>query len=388
MAKLTLKPIINISASLAARAAARKGFNTALILGTSEVIPQSERVRVYYTADDLISDGFQDDSAEYKAAKLYFSATETPTKLYVGTKYSTDTDMLTAAKACRSANSEWYVLIPLGASEADVLTLAAWAESAQPVTILAYTTGESVNLSLHEHASGTDADEDTEGIFKKLKAKGYRRSFGQYCNQPDTPDAVAATMGYAMGANTGTINSAYTLAYKHLPGVTPDDLTENQVSYIVGTSTSEGTNGNVYVNRQDSYNVLQQGRMADGTSFDEVVYLDMLKDHITLNVMDLLYQSPKIPQTNAGVTAIMGVINSACDEFVNIGFIAPGQWNGDGILSLKKGDMLAKGYLVQAEAVEAQSQADRDARKSPPIYVSIKLAGAIEWVTIQVNVNR
>lgn len=388
MAKLTLKPIINISASLAARAAARKGFNTALILGTSEVIPQSERVRVYYTADDLISDGFQDDSAEYKAAKLYFSATETPTKLYVGTKYSTDTDMLTAARACRSANSEWYVLIPLGASEADVLTLAAWAESAQPVTILAYTTGESVNLSLHEHASGTDADADTEGIFKKLKAKGYRRSFGQYCNQPDTPDAVAATMGYAMGANTGTINSAYTLAYKHLPGVTPDDLTENQVSYIVGTSTAEGTNGNVYVNRQDSYNVLQQGRMADGTSFDEVVYLDMLKDHITLNVMDLLYQSPKIPQTNAGVTAIMGVINSACDEFVNIGFIAPGQWNGDGILSLKKGDMLAKGYLVQAEAVEAQSQADRDARKSPPIYVSIKLAGAIEWVTIQVNVNR
>lgn len=195
-------------------------------------------------------------------------------------------------------------------------------------------------------------------------------------------------MGYAMGANTGTINSAYTLAYKHLPGVTPDDLTENQVSYVVGTSTSGGVNGNVYVNRQDSYNVLQQGRMADGTSFDEVVYLDMLKDHITLNVMDFLYQSPKIPQTNAGVTAIMGVINSACDEFVNIGFIAPGQWNGDGILALKKGDMLAKGYLVQAQAVEEQSQADRDARKSPPIYVSIKLAGAIEWVTIQVNVNR
>lgn len=388
MAKLTLKPIINISASLAARAAARKGFNTALILGTSEVIPQSERVRVYYTADDLITDGFKDDSAEYKAAKLYFSATETPTKLYVGTKYSTDTDILTAARACRAANSEWYVLIPLGASEADVLKLADWAESAQPATILAYTTGESVNLSLHENSSGSDADQDTEGIFKKLKAKGYRRSFGQYCNQPDTPDAVAATMGYAMGANTGTINSAYTLAYKHLPGVTPDDLTENQVSYIVGTSTAEGTNGNVYVNRQDSYNVLQQGRMADGTSFDEVVYLDMLKDHITLNVMDLLYQSPKIPQTNAGVTAIMGVINSACDEFVNIGFIAPGQWNGDGILSLKKGAMLAKGYLVQAQAVEEQSQADRDARKSPPIYVSIKLAGAIEWVTIQVNVNR
>mgnify|MGYP003369405187 FL=1 len=388
MAKLTLAPIIKIHASLAARAATRKGFDTALILGTSEVIPQSERVRVYYTADDLISDGFTDDSAEYKAAKLYFSATETPTKLYVGAKYSTDTDLLTAARACRSANSEWYVLIPLGASEADVLTLADWAESAQPVTILAYTTGESVNLSLHENASGTDADQDTEGIFRKLKAKGYRRSFGQYCNQPDTPDAVAATMGYAMGANDGTINSAYTLAYKHLPGVTPDDLTENQVSYVVGTSTSEGVNGNVYINRQDSYNVLQQGRMADGTPFDEIIYLDMLMDRITLNVMDLLYKARKIPDTDPGVTQIMNVINNACDQFVNIGYIAPGVWKDGDILKLKYGDTLAKGYLVQAESVDNQSQADRENRLSPPIYVSIKLAGAIEYITIPIKVNR
>ena len=388
MAKLTLAPIIKIHASLAARAATRKGFDTALILGTSEVIPQSERVRVYYTADDLISDGFKDDSAEYKAAKLYFSATETPTKLYVGTKYSTDTDLLTAARACRSANSEWYVLIPLGASEADILTLADWVESAQPVTILAYTTGESVNLSLHENASGTDADKDTEGIFRKLKAKGYRRSFGQYCNQPDTPDAVAATMGYAMGANDGTINSAYTLAYKHLPGVTPDDLTENQVSYVVGTSTSEGVNGNVYVNRQDSYNVLQQGRMADGTPFDEIIYLDMLMYRITLNVMDLLYKARKIPDTDPGVTQIMNVINNACDQFVNIGYIAPGVWKDGDILKLKYGDTLAKGYLVQAESVDNQSQADRENRLSPPIYVSIKLAGAIEYITIPIKVNR
>ena len=388
MAKLTLTPIIKISASLAARAATRKGFNTALILGTSEVIPQSERVRVYYTADGLISDGFKDDSAEYKAAKLYFAATETPTKLYVGAKYSTDTDLLTAARACRSVNSEWYVLIPLGASEADVLTLADWVESAQPATILAYTTGESVNLSMHENASGTDADQDTEGIFRKLKAKGYRRSFGQYCNQPDTPDAVAATMGYAMGANDGTINSAYTLAYKHLPGVTPDDLTENQVSYVVGTSTSEGVNGNVYVNRQDSYNVLQQGRMADGTPFDEIIYLDMLMDRITLNVMDLLYKARKIPDTDPGVTQIMNVINNACDQFVNIGYIAPGVWKDGDILKLKYGDTLAKGYLVQAESVNNQSQADRENRLSPPIYVSIKLAGAIEYITIPIKVNR
>ena len=42
----------------------------------------------------------------------------------------------------------------------------------------------------------------------------------------------------------------------------------------------------------------------------------------------------------------------------------------------------------RSEAIDDQSQADRDARKSPPIYICVKLAGSIEFVTIEVYVNR
>ncbi len=58
------------------------------------------------------------------------------------------------------------------------------------------------------------------------------------------------------------------------------------------------------------------------------------------------------------------------------------------MLNLEDGTYLTNGYLVQAEDVDDQSQADRDARKSPPIYASVKLAGALEFVTIEVYVNR
>lgn len=51
-------------------------------------------------------------------------------------------------------------------------------------------------------------------------------------------------------------------------------------------------------------------------------------------------------------------------------------------------DTLPGGYLIQSEPIDSQSQADRDARKAPPIYVSLKLAGAIHHVTISVDVNR
>lgn len=387
MATLSLNPIVNISVNLSARAAVRKGFNLALICGKSQVIPQLERVRVYTSADALLDDGFTNDSEEYKAALLYFSASIAPTRLAVGQKYGSES-WLEAAQACRSANSEWYVFCPLGTEDTDIPTLAAWAEAADPSTVLAYTTSGSDNLSAYI-ADEEDGDEDapTE-IFKTLSDKNYRRSFGQYCGQDDTPDAVVATMGYAMGANRGTNNSSYTLAYKTLPGVTTDDLTETQVTYVCGTPSANGVNGNCYINRAESYDILQQGRMADGSSFDEILQLDMLRNDILLNVMDLLTSTRKVPQTEGGMASIINVINVACDKYVNTGFIAPGKWNGGEVLNLENGTYLTNGYLVQSEAIDDQSQADRDARKAPPIYVSVKLAGAIEYVTIEVYVNR
>lgn len=384
MAKLSLKTIIDIQVNLAAKAAKRKGFNMALILGKSNVIPESERVRIYTSADALLEDGFKSDSAEYKAAKLYFSATLAPSRLAVGIQVTKDKDKLAAAQACRAANGEWYVLIPLGATDKEIEALADWVENAQPDTLLAYTTSSKNNLS----NSQEDAGEEKTGIFEKLKKKSYRRSFGLYCAQGDTPDAVAAVIGYAMGANRGTNNSSYTLAYKRLPGVTPDNLTEAQVTFICGSMTAAGNNGNVYVCRAEEYNILQQGCMADGTSFDEILNIDMLKNDIMLNVMDLLTSTRKVPQTEGGVASIVNVINVACNKYVNTGFIAPGKWNGGEVLNLENGDYLASGYLVQSEPIDSQSQADRDARKAPPIYVCVKLAGAIEFVTIDVYVNR
>lgn len=374
MAQLDLKTIINISVNLASRSAARKGYNVALILGSSSVIAKEERVRIYTSVSAMQSDGFTTESEEYKAALLYFSANSSPQKLAVGVK-AEEESFLEAAQACRAKNGEWYVLIPLNAEISDISELADWVEAVTPDTILAYTTDDEAVLS--EAAGG--------GIFKALKEKNYSRSFGQYSGNGY---AVAATMGYAMGKNRGTSNSAFTLAFKELPGVTTDDLTETQVQYVCGDRNTEGVNGNVYVTRQDSYDILQMGCMADGTYFDEVLNLDMLKNDITLNVMDLLTSTAKIPATNSGVAQIINVINVACNKYVNTGFIAPGIWNGGEVLDLENGTMLDSGYVVMAEDVDDQSQADRDARIAPPIYVCVKLAGAIHYVTIEVNVNR
>lgn len=377
---LSLTPIVDVIINLGYKAAARKGFNLGLIIGdsvlgatTDPVIPSAERVRIYTNTDDMLTDGYTTNSPEYKAAILYFSAKPiSPRRLAVGCQLTTET-ALEAVQACRAVNSEWYLCTVCGATTEEVKLIAAYVETAQPSTAYFFTVDSSDVLS----TAGAATD-----IFIFLKDKKYRRTLGQYCSQEDTPDAVASILGYAMGNNTGLANSAYTLAYKTETGVTVETLTNTQVEYI------KGNNGNVYINRGDYYDMFEQGHMSDGTSFDELLNLDMLANNIQLNVMDLLYNVPKIPQTEPGVTQTINVINKACIKSVNMGFIAAGQWNGSPCLTLATGDYLPQGFVILSEAVDDQDQADRDARKAPPIYVCAKLAGAIEFVTIQVNVNR
>lgn len=382
--ELNLKAIVKVDVNLALKAAVRKGFNLGLIIGTSAIIPTTERVRVYASAAAMLSDGFLSTSDEYKAALLYFGQHPEPDKLAVGIKASGES-WVDAWTACRSANSEWYPFVPLGISDDEAVTLAGSVEAADPDTMMLFTTHtDDVLAPTYDESTPPVQVQD---VFMRLKALLYRKTFGIYCGTSGV-DSAAACMGVMCGLNSGTNNSAFTMAYKSLVGVATDPLGEAQVQYVAGSRSSVGNNGNVYVNRAEDYNLLQQGYMADGSSLDEVLYLDMLKNDIRLNVMDKLARNRKIPQTEDGMTLIEVAISDANDKSVNTGFIAPGVWKGNRCLNLEYGDYLPTGYMVQHESVDSQPQADRERRIAPPFYDCVKLAGAIEFVTIEVNVNR
>ena len=277
-------------------------------------------------------------------------------------------------QACREEDGEWYVGVYCGdITDDEILACGEYTEAATPSTIFAYTTKEAACL-----------DSDDGGIFKKVKNKNYRRVFGQYSTKH--ADAVCAIIGWAMGAMTGTINSAFTLAYKTEVGVETENASSMFKSQYV--DTIKANNGNVFINRGSSYDIFEEGELGDGTWFDEMIYLDKYKNDMQLGIMDLLYQNNKIAQTEPGMTQIKDAIKVVCDEMKKVGFIAAGTWLSNDMLELKYGDTLPGGYLIQSEAIAEQSQADRDARNAPPIYVSLKLAGAIHHVTVQIDVNR
>jgi hypothetical protein len=276
--------------------------------------------------------------------------------------------------ACRQADGEWYVgILCKTMTDEQILEVAQYVESCTPDSVFAFTTDE---------AAVTDPTDG--GIFSQLQLRMYRRTIGQYSTAD--PDAIAAIVGWAMGAMTGTANSAYTLAYKSEVGVLAENAVQNFPTNKV--NAVKGFNGNVYINRGSYYNIFEEGKVFDGSWFDEIIYLDKFKNDCQLTIMDLLVQNNKLPQTESGMGRIKNAIKTECESLNNIGFIAAGVWKSNDMLDLKYGDTLPRGYIIQSEPINDQSQADRDARKAPPIYVSLKLAGAIHHVTVQVDVNR
>lgn len=374
MGTLPLTGIVDVNINTSAIATIRNVFNSALILGPSTHISAGDRVKGYANLSAMVSGGFSTSDPEYKAASLYFSQTPTPQKVFIGTKPAGES-LLVALTACREKNAEWYVAIPtedlIGAltTATEVTALASYIESASPSSMLA--------LSIND-------DTKYVAYMQALKSGKYRRTFSMYDDLPanEGKTAIAGIVGYAMGANVPGSQS-FTLAYKPIVGIeaytslSSDDL-----------NTLLGVNGNVYVNQATYYNMFRQGTMANGVSFDEIMYLDILTEKIKENIMIALTSLPKIPQTNEGINILTNTISEACEGSVERGFLAPGVWTGQNVLSLSTGDALSRGYLVQFTSLQDQLQTDREARKAPNCYVCVKTAGAIEHIVIAITVNR
>jgi len=172
------------------------------------------------------------------------------------------------------------------------------------------------------------------------------------------------------------------LMYKQEPGISAESLTQTQMNALLGN------NANVFVNYNNSTAIIQPGITPSGQYIDTVIGCDWLRGAIQTNVYNLLYgTSTKIPQTDAGMHQIATQVEAACVSGVNNGLLAPGQWNSQGVGQIAQGDYLSKGYYVYTPPLSSQAQSDRAARKSVPIQVLAKLAGAVQQVEVLVAVN-
>ena len=221
----------------------------------------------------------------------------------------------------------------------------------------------------------------TTDIGSRLKALNLKRTLCQYSSS--NPYAAVSLLARILTTNYNANNTVITLMYKQEPGIVAEQLSATEIGAL------EAKNINVFVAYNNNTAIVEQGKMSNGYFIDEVTGTDWLALAIQTEIFNALYTSTtKIPQTDSGVHTLLTVTEGVCSQGVVNGLLAPGVWNTQGFGSLNQGDYLPKGFYVYAASVNTQLSADRAARKSPPIQVAAKLAGAIHTVDVIINVNR
>jgi hypothetical protein len=109
---LSVSRLVNVTVNLSPLAAARRTFGTLLILGDSNVIDVSERIRSYTDLESVATD-FGTTAPEYYAAELYFSQSPKPRSLMIGRWARTATSALLKGGILNTAEqllSAWTVI--------------------------------------------------------------------------------------------------------------------------------------------------------------------------------------------------------------------------------------------------------------------------------------
>jgi hypothetical protein len=266
---------------------------------------------------------------------------------------------------------QWYALTIPEAVSADHLAVAAYIEGANNKHIYGVS---SQDASILSSVSTTD-------IAYQLKALAYRRTITQYSS--NSAYSVASLLGRILTVDYTGNNTVITLMYKTEPGVVAETLNATQIAAL------EGKNCNVFVAYNNSTAIIEPGVAASGDFLDIITGTDWLALRIQNDLYNLLYTSPtKVPQTDAGSTQLVNVIEAAMSQAVRNGLCAPGVWDQAGFGALAMNDFLPKGFYIYAPPVSQQAKSDRQARKSVPIQIAAKLSGAVHTVSVAINVSR
>lgn len=266
----------------------------------------------------------------------------------------------------------WYMAyVASDCSDDEALAAAAAIEAAAPSRVIAFTLTSTAELDPNQKTS----------LGYKLFQAGYNHTVTAYSSTNRA--AAASILGRMSTVDFEGSNTTITLKFKQCPGVTPENLTVSQASAL------RANNVNVFAAYDNDTSILQEGVMAGGWFIDERHGLDWLQNYVQTAVWNLLYTSTtKIGQDDQGSTDLVATVSQALEQGVTNNLISPGVWNSDGFGALKRGDTLSTGFYVYIQPMAEQSQADREARKAPPIQCAVKLTGAVHFVDVTINVNR
>lgn len=368
---LNFDQIVKVNILVGTSTAIPSTFDVGLIVGTSSHISTAVRAKAYASLAEMTEDGFLTTEAEYIAAKAYFSAIPAPAAVVVGRSGEGESPAQVLA-AIREVTNQWYGVYWCEASQTNISAIDAYLNSIDYGMQFYGVTGTI--------GDGEDSDVLEDSAFVDLFGSKSRRSIGLFGAAQVN---AAVLMGTVMGYVRNYSSVPWQICYKAINGLTPSNLTQAQVDGV------EAINGNVYITRGYNRNMVERGATGSGWRVDEVISVDMIKADIQNALVELIAGNiSKLPQADSTTAIFMNEITNILEGYAGIGIIAPGVWRGTPFGGIENGDAMDKGYAMYADSFDNQTAADREARKAMPIFIGICLAGAVEYVEVNVSVQQ
>lgn len=286
--------------------------------------------------------------------------------------------LLSAVTTLDSLSTYWFALNDdacTSAADADRQAVTAYIEAASLPHMYGFTTAAAAALSI---ATQTD-------IGPVLQALGYQKTFVVYSSK--SLYAACAAWGDLLTINLAGSNTMITLAFKPMTGIGPELLNTNQAAAL----DSKGYN--YYATYQNGVSIINNGWCICSSPTANQIFIDEMfgalawANQVQTNGFNALVAAKKLPQTDAGTHLLVNALEIGCDAFVTNGYLAGGTWTGSGFGQLSTGDRMPKGYYIYQPPVSSQQQPDRTARKSVPIQIAGKTAGAIHSAAILMTAN-
>lgn len=302
------------------------GFGIPLLLECG--VEAAKEYAECYSLEDVVTAGYADGTAMYKAANMVFAQNNRPEKIAVCSATGTAVETLPTL-----VSKGWRQLVIVGGESSDYVAIADYIEATKDKMFF---------ISMAKDAFNT---------FKtSLTSKKYNRTV-IFVN--GTEYAAAALVGETAGRVAGS----FTYKFKTLKGVAPENLTDSEIDAF----HKAGAFG--YVTKAGD-DVTTEGISQSGEYIDLTDSIDFVVQNIEYRIQKVLNNTAKVPYDDRGIALLEAATTSALQDAAVNGIIAT----------------LADGsydYTVSFAARSATTEADRAARQYKYGSFKFSVAGAI-----------
>ncbi len=341
-----IEQVVDVTITRQTQVASRVGFGTAafMVKASSLTAPTA-----YGSLDEVSAaaetSGALENTTAVAFATAYFGQQNRPTKLTF-IPWDSEADFDTQINAAVDLNNDWYALTIDSNLDIDLNKAITWVQG-----------NANNNPKLFFGVSGDTNILDGSAVSDIAYTSNFALQDRAVIMYRATPDyAHAAWLGLCLPLEAGSIE----WGSKTLTNVAPDIFDSASISAAFAKKA------NIY-QRIAGINLTNQGSTA-GEWIDIMRGIDWLTARLAENLFTYMVQQPKIPYTDASVTALKGnitsTLQSAVDRFI-----------------------LTELPLVESTPVALVDVADKAARRYGPFKFTGTLAGAIKSVTIRGTVT-